>query len=111
MNELPLRKIFSFIDGKSSGPDQHSGPIGRHIHKCLDLPVIEFQQYDIPHSFNQYPNHCNDLYTDQMYLRDIILAISCGTVFERLAKRSPSKMGYARWLTTSYRILRLCVNV
>ena len=63
-------KIFSFIDGKSSGSDQHSGPIGRHLNKWLDFPVIEFQQFDIPHSFKQYLNYCNDFSSDQMYLRD-----------------------------------------
>ena len=56
----------------------------------------------------------NDLNSDRMYLRDMILAISSVTVSGSLARRSPGKLGYAiatyRWLTTGNRILRIYIS-
>lgn len=51
-----------------------------------------------------------DLSTDQSYLRDIVIAISTGTVSESLARRNSGHMSHARWLTTANRILRLYVS-
>ena len=44
------------------------------------------------------------------YLRDIILAISIGILTDSSANRSPDKIGYARWLTTGNRILRVDIS-
>ena len=39
-----------------------------------------------------------------------ISVISSGDISESLANRSPGKLGYARWLTTANRILRIYVT-
>ena len=53
----------------------------------------------------------NDLSSDQGYLRDIILGINNNDISSSLEKRSPGKLGYARWLTVANRILRYYVSV
>ena len=40
----------------------------------------------------------------------MILAISSGTVSGSLPRRSPGKLGYASWLTTGNRILRIYIS-
>ena len=52
----------------------------------------------------------NDLSSNQMYLRDMILAIPSITVSDSLVRMSPGKLGYARWLTTGNRILRIYIS-
>ena len=40
-NELPFRKLFEIIDGKSTGPSSFSGTIGSMVEKDLtEMPVV-----------------------------------------------------------------------
>lgn len=41
-NEPPLRHLISHIDGQTSGPSTFTGPIGRRLSDCENLPVVEF---------------------------------------------------------------------
>ena len=45
-----------------------------------------------------------------MNLRDMILAISFGTVSDSLARMSPGQLGYANWLNTGNLILRIYIS-
>lgn len=47
-NELPLRAFFQYLDGKTLGPSQYSGPIGKLLQGCEKEPVVKFD----PVSFN-----------------------------------------------------------
>ena len=42
-NELPLRHLFHFLDGNTSGPRGYVGPIGKFLETCHNLPVINFE--------------------------------------------------------------------
>ena len=42
-NELPLRHLFQHIDGQTSGPSAFSGPLGKLIVQCENLPVIQYE--------------------------------------------------------------------
>ena len=106
MNDLPLRKIFIEVDGPSGGPNIYFGDVGVELQICQSLPVVLFRKISIDEDFRNDLESNDDLSSDQSYLRDMILAISSGTVSDSLAKRSPGKLGYARWLTTGNRILR-----
>ena len=40
-NELPLRHVFKFLDGSSTGPNTFDGPIGKQLDQCVtDWPVV-----------------------------------------------------------------------
>ena len=52
----------------------------------------------------------DDISSDQQYLRDIILSINRNEVSPSMARRSPGKLGYARWLTMANRILRYYIT-
>ena len=86
MNELPLRKLITQLDGKSTGPKGFSGPIGKLLNNCEGLPILDFAQ--IPGE-NIHVSNMDDLSTDQKYLLSIYRAISSGEVSDSLALLIP----------------------
>ena len=42
-NLLPLRHLLIYLDGTTSGPTAFSGPIGKALPKCHELPVANFE--------------------------------------------------------------------
>lgn len=105
-NELPLRHIVHEIDGKTTGPQGFSGPIGKELINCENKPIVKYQRIEAVH----IDVDIEDLGTDQMYLAKIYNAIREGECSSSLAQQNPGKMGHARWLTTANRILRLYVS-
>ncbi|GBP05516.1 Kynurenine formamidase [Eumeta japonica] len=106
LNELPLRHLFDYLDGKISGPFTYNGPIGKLLDKCETRAVVEFES--IP---GQLPTlKPDDLSTDQKYLFEINLAVITGSCADDLANKSPGKMSHARWLTKAKQILRLYIS-
>ncbi|KAJ2945333.1 hypothetical protein O0L34_g9424 [Tuta absoluta] len=108
-NELPLRHLFSRLDGGTSGPRGYSGPIGQALETCESLPIQNYanvagNKTDLQHDV------VKTLSTDQKYLYDICEAVSSGVCSVELANRQPGKMAHSRWLTTANRILRLYVG-
>jgi len=40
-NELPLKHLFTYLDGSTSGPHGYAGPIGKGLVSCMDhLPEV-----------------------------------------------------------------------
>lgn len=107
-NELPLRHLFSSLDGKTSGPRCFTGPIGKQLQNCETKVVVSFTPIA---ALLVTTIDKNDLSTDQKYLHEMHQAVSSGMLSEDLAKRSPGSLNHARWLTTANRILRLYVSV
>jgi hypothetical protein len=105
VNELPLRHLFQAVDGKTSGPNGFSGPIGKALPTCETLDVIKY----VPIRAALPEIDANDLSSDQKYLYDICRAVSSGVFPVELANRTPGKMAHSRWVTTANRILRLYV--
>lgn len=105
-NELPLRHLFSSLDGTTTGPNSFSGDIGKQLAKCLDFKVEEFEviSTELP-ALNP-----NLLSSDQKYLFEICTAISSGSVSPNLANKDPGKLAHSRWLTCANRILRLYIG-
>lgn len=106
-NELPLRHLFEHLDGTTTGPQSFTGPIGKALKDCEQLPLVPFESINctLPDVTNN-----KDLSTDQLYLYDMCEAISSGSCAENLSKKNPGKMVHSRWLTTGNRILRLYVS-
>lgn len=108
-NELPLRHLFSTLDGPTSGPKEYSGPIGKQLVGCETKTPVSFCAVagnlpDLPR------NVIDDLSTDQKYLYQMSNAVSTGFCAPELANRQPGKMAHSRWLTTANRILRLYIS-
>ena len=101
-NELPLRHLFSNLDGKTSGPRCFTGPIGKLLQNCEMKTIQKFYPIEVPLVIIDE----TDLSTDQKYLLEIYEAVSSGRVSEDFGKRSPGSSNHARWLTTANRILR-----
>ena len=110
MNELPTRKIFADIDDPSGGPSVYFGHFGVKLQTCQKLNVARFPPWIIDAEFHSDLISNNDPSNDQMYLRDMILAISSVTVSGSLDRRSPGQLRYASWLTTGNRILRIYIS-
>lgn len=106
-NELSLRHLFEYIDGKTTGPQSFNGIIGKSLIKCEQLPVAKFNSINclLPQVTNQ-----KDLSTDQLYLLEMCEAIDSGFCNNKLSKRNPGKMVHSRWLTMANRILRLYIT-
>ncbi|ESN96201.1 hypothetical protein HELRODRAFT_163242 [Helobdella robusta] len=106
-NELPLRLLIQFLDGKTSNPRCFSGEIGKMLENCEKLSIAAFEPIE-----TELPSiHQNDLSTDQTYLFDICNGIMKGDIPLSLSLRNPGKMSHSRWITTANRILRLYVAV
>lgn len=107
-NELPLRHLYKFLDGKTTGPETYSGDIGKALENCEKQTVIDFQRIEgnLPDKLRVL----KDLSTDQKYLLEICVAVSSGICTPDLAARNPGKLSHSRWLTTANRILRLYIS-
>ena len=112
-NELPLRHVFTMLDGTTNSPDTFAGPIG----KCLtgdvsSWPVAaNFKSISNP-QFVQLPESVvNDLSTDQHYAYKICSAIIMGVVDSDLQYLKVGPIVHSRWLTLGCRILRYYVSV
>lgn len=105
-NELPLRHLLRYLDGNTTGPSSFSGPIGKLLESCEQLPVGCFKKIEVALS----KVNLEELSTDQNYLYQIRHAIFTGNCPTNLANKSPGKMSHARWLTTANRVLRTYVG-
>lgn len=41
-NELPLRALIQHLDGKTAGPGQFKGPIGKLLDDCEKQVIVKF---------------------------------------------------------------------
>jgi hypothetical protein len=105
-NELPLRRLITYLDGPTSGPKAFSGDIGKLLPTVEHMEVVDFAAINsnVPAIFK------SDLSTDQRYLYDMCRAVHIGQCSESLSDRSPGVMVHSRWLTTANRILRLYIS-
>ena len=110
-NELPLRHLLIQLDGKTSGPRQFTGPIGRLLYETNfeNLQIVDFQP--IPADVIEIDeDYSTDLSSDQRYLFEMYQAVSTGVSKPSLASQKPGEMAHSRWLTTASRALRVYVS-
>lgn len=106
-NELPLRHLFQFLDGDTTGPTTFKGPIGTELNNCEKLPLVKFASVEC-----EIPDIDRSILSkDQQYLLDISSAVQSGICPIDLSHREPGPLSHARWLTMANRILRLYVSV
>ena len=111
LNELPLRHIFSTLDGSTKSPDKFSGPIGSMLNALVaQWQVVNFKSIPYP-SFPFLPNEIiDDLSTDQYYGYRMCWAIITGEVDEDLSHLQIGPLNHSRWLTLACRVLRFYVS-
>ena len=90
--ELPLRRLFQKIDGKTSGSQHFSEMIGESLETCETLALTSFTF--VPVALPEIDK--NDLSADQKYLLDISKTVSSGACPADLANRSPGIMFHSR---------------
>ena len=111
MNELPLRGVMTAFNVTTRGPNLHAGPIGELLISVNSIRIVlNFPRITLNDEFVDVLNRSLDLSSDQKYLRDILIIISTGIIPVNFENRSPGKIGYARWLTTANRVLRLYIT-
>jgi len=108
-NELPLRMLFTKLDGGSRGPQTFSGPIGKECSKDIHhQPQKHFEK--ISTSLVKYhfsPQTMKDLSNDQRLLLEYCLGIHHGEVKQPWASRKIGPLVHSRWLTLAIRLLCL----
>ena len=87
-----------WIDGVTAGPRAFTGPVGKSMANCEQLPVALFAKKEV-----DFPEDtANDLSTDSKHLLDIceeaIIEDNCSN---SLTRRNPGAMSHSRWLTTA----------
>lgn len=109
-NELPLRHLFSKLDGGTSGPRSFTGPIGKVIVNkgfLNTLPIVKF----CPIKCGLLPEIDRSLLSkDQQYLYDIYNAIRIGKISDKIAQRVVGTLHHARFLNLASSILRFYVS-
>lgn len=105
MNELPLRRVFTELDGKTSGY-KSLGIIGKQLVSCESLPVVRFKTIC---TTNTPEVEFKDLSSDQQYLYKMCAAVMNGECCKKLALLKPGPLNHSRWLTMACRSLRLYV--
>ena len=107
-NELPFKHLFQTIDGRATGPEKLTGPIGKKLNDCEKTKIAAFPRIPVSHSL-PITNRA-DLSHDQQYLFDCFEAVKSGVCSVKLANSSPGKLNLSRWVTTASRILRFYMS-
>jgi hypothetical protein len=110
LNELPLRALFTLIDGPTTGPSAFSGPIGKSLKNSVDLPIVKYKKITSNLPSLSRDMKTNELSTDQRYLYEMCQAISSGICSESLAARNTGKIVQSRWVTLANNCLRKYVG-
>lgn len=105
--ELPYRKLFVHLDGKTTGPGTFEGPIGKqlrgpvHEMPVADFPVIECNDWvELPASVER------ELSTDVKLLYKCARSVKEGDA-SSVRHLAHGKVHHARWYTAQSRLLRL----
>ena len=112
MNELPLKHVFEFLDGMTSGTNSFKGPIGKAINEDLRLlPIANFQP--INGYVNKLPEIIiSELSTDQHFLYHISMTVQHGREYllhHNVTSNSSGALNQDRWLTKANRIKRVYI--
>ena len=112
LNELPLRHVFTTLDGTTNSPDSFKGDIGKELGgDVCDWPVVRFKS--IPNKeFPTLPEEVvADLSTDQYICYRLCHAVISGICANDLKFRNIGPLCHSRWLTLGGRILRNYMSV
>lgn len=110
-NELPLRHLFMYLDGTTSGASTFTGLIGKEIQHCEARQIILFEPIVCASNMPVLDEVVlDDISGDQKYLYDIVTAIRSGIVSDDMSSRKPGILNHSRWLTLANRVCRLYIS-
>ena len=108
-NELPLRKLFIHLDGKTSGKDSFSGPIGKTLKIVNSFKVKDtFTAMTAGDSIPILPDEVyHDFSWDQKCLYKLLHALRSGKSYADIINMKLGGLNHSRWLTLAIRVLYL----
>lgn len=108
-NELPLKNLILKLDGKTTGRNSFSGPIGKAIEQISRPTIIaDFKPFKGSQKLEQLPVVVyKKLSNDQKYLFRIVNALITGEFSDDLRQLKVGNLCHSRWLTTASRICLL----
>ena len=105
--ELPYRKLFCHLDGKTTGPGTFQGPIGRVLQGPVhELPVVDFPVISCPDWIDLPAAVERELSTDVKLLYKCAKSVMEGNA-NSAHHHIHGKVHHARWYTAQSRLLRL----
>ena len=103
--------MFEALDGKTSGKDSWTGPIGKLLSKTQEFPLDpKFKVIEGGNLPELSDDEIRDLSTDQKYLYRILQVIRTGKIPPDFEKYNIGPLNHARWLTLANRICRLYIS-
>ena len=110
--ELPARKLFEKLDGKTDGPLGPGGPIGRAIRSLNEnlKPIVNFEHIlsNLPADINQEEFNGR---LDLLLLLIFVRAVETGYLDMKYVYKILPAISTVRWMTTWIRVLRLYMQV
>ena len=110
-NELPFRHLFEKIDGKTTGPDSYSGPIGKQI---SGKDGLKLEPLENSKNFKPIRGKVPKIYyalenNDLKYFYRLCHLVQDGPEKGdlKILNEKPGKVITSRWITTASNILRL----
>ena len=106
-NELPLRNIFTTLDGPTSGSNSFKGVIGKLLPEVADMEWnSKFKPISAGPGLEELSEEVfRELSTDQKYLRLAILAVMSGEIPDKLKSLKNGPISHSRWLTLASALL------
>ena len=110
--ELPLRKLFTELDGPTLSGNKYSGDIGKLFDSATELEINpNFEKITVgPPLIELNDKVIKDLSTDQAYAYKITNAIRTGVLPNMLALLEIGPICESRWLTKACRLSRIWVS-
>ena len=108
-NDLPLRKLFIRLDGKTSGKDSSKEPIRRTLKIVKSFKVKEtFPAMTDGDSIPILPDEVyHDFSWDQKCLYKLLHALRSGKSYADIINMKLGGLNHSRWLTLAIRVLYL----
>ena len=115
INELPLRHVFTDIDGTTKSPEAFSGPIGKSLVGLVsEWPVANFKKIVNSSFLNElldYPADVEeDLSTVQYYAYKTCIAVMVGDLPRDIELLEVGELFHSRWLTLGCRVVRFYIS-
>ena len=110
--ELPLRHLFTALDGKTNSKDGWTGPIGKKLEKINDLKrVLTFEPIPGIEELVEIPDDVvRNMSTDSSQCYRLLCALRDGCLSQTLANMRCGSLCHARWLTLGEAIMMLYMS-
>ena len=109
LNELPLRHVFTEIDGETDSKNTFKGKIGKILPHVEEFDLLnQFPKVDVGEALPDLSDEVvADLSSDQFMLFLAWDSVKSGKLRKELLSLTPGPISHSRWLTLALRILLL----